>query len=426
MINLSIWLESLALEHKPDLEECISFLADYFPLLKEFENTEQDNEWHAEGDVAIHTDMVLKELYFLLVGEAAHIKGEKRQALVLSALLHDIAKPITTRRREISGIDRVVASRHEEIGASYLATKLMALPINHSVIMTIIGLVGFHQMPKLLVIKSFGFSEYFKLSLNADLELLYWLELADMKGRICCDLDMQLDLLEQFKMFAEEYHLWGNTDPAEMYLNKIQVKPSKSEQIYLNAYAIKQLFCGEIRFIEEAVAKNYESCKKFSHLYIMCGVSGSGKSTWVANNLRGFNVISLDEIRRELNGKRESQKNRGQVLQLAKNRLKKALSQKQNVVWDATNIRKDFRSVLCGLGENYRALVTLVAFQQKESRLRLNNRERQHAVSDCVLSDQLKKLEWPHVTEAHRMLIIGEKGQELVRKGFSCTHSDLI
>jgi predicted kinase len=149
----------------------------------------------------------------------------------------------------------------------------------------------------------------------------------------------------------------------------------------------------------------------------MCGISGSGKSTWIEKNLADFEVISLDDIRKELNGKRECQKNRGQVLQLAKTRLKKALANKRNVVWDATNIRKDFRSSICELGENYGALVTIVAFQLSEASLRVNNQNRQYAVSDDVIASQLNRLEWPWLTESHRLLIIGDNGLELYRKG---------
>lgn len=419
MKNLNIWLDSLALDHSPDFEECTSFLASYFPLLDEFESTEQDKEWHAEGNVAIHTDMVLQELYALLSSEATHIQGVKRQVLILSALLHDIAKPLTTRRKEISGVERVVASRHEEIGASYLATRLVELPIEYKSVIQIMGLVGFHQTPKLLVVKNQGYSDYFRLSLNADLELLYWLELADMRGRTCSDLDKQIDLLEQFRMFAEDYELWGIEDPTESHLSKIQLKSYQSEQVFLDGYAIKQLSLGHISTVEEAIAKNYEPCQNYSHLYVMCGISGSGKSTWIEKNLDGFEVISLDEIRKELNGKRECQKHRGQVLQLAKAQLKTALASKRNVVWDATNIRKDFRNTICELGENYGALVTIVAFQLKESSLRMNNRNRQYAVSDDVVSSQLNKLEWPWPwpTESHRFLIIGDNGLELRRNG---------
>ncbi|WP_199609641.1 AAA family ATPase [Flocculibacter collagenilyticus] len=417
MNKLTSWLDSLALDHTPDFDECVSFLGSYFPLLHEFEGTEQDKVWHAEGNVAIHTNMVLGELYKLLSSEASHIQGVQRQILILAALLHDIAKPITTRRKDISGIERVVAPKHEEVGAGYLATRLIALPLAHKSIITIIGLVGFHQVPKLLVVRNKDYNDYFNLSLNADLALLYWLEMADMKGRYCDDLDAQLDLLAQFKLFAEDYDLWQVNDPTESQLKRIQVKPSHYEQTFLNGYAIKQLASGQISTIEEATAKNYELSQHYCHLFIMCGISGSGKSTWIENNLDGFEVISLDEIRKALNGKRECQKNRGQVLQLAKSRLKSALANKRNVVWDATNIRKDFRSVICQLGENYGALITIVAFQLTEKYLRANNQHRKFAVSDSVISDQINKLEWPWVTEAHRMLIIGEKGKELYKYG---------
>jgi len=417
MKKLTHWLDSLALHHTPNFEECVAFLGNYFPLLYKFSVTEQDDIWHAEGDVAIHTDMVLRQLYNLLSSDAKHIVGVKRQVLILSALLHDIAKPLTTKRKEIAGTERVVAPKHEDIGASYLALKLIELPLEHSSVMSIMGLVGFHQIPKLLVVKNQGYSEYLQLSLNADLELLYWLELADMKGRICDDLANQIDLLAQFRMFAEEYQLWSVSDTIQPILDKIQGKPLINEQLFLNAYAVHQLAHRQISMAEEAIAKNYEPSQQYSHLYVMCGISGSGKSTWIEQNLNGFEVISLDEIREELNGKRDCQKNRGQMLQLAKSRLKTALANKRNVVWDATNIRKDFRKIICDLGLNYGALITIVAFQVKENSLRVNNRNRKHTVGDNIVTDQISKLEWPVFTEGHRLLVIGDKGQVLFRQG---------
>ncbi|MBE0377711.1 AAA family ATPase [Pseudoalteromonas prydzensis] len=417
MKKLATWLDSLALNHSPDFAECVEYLGDVFSLLYQFADTEQDSIWHAEGDVAIHTDMVLSQLYEILVNDAEHIKGAQRQVLILSALLHDIAKPITTKRKQIEGVERVVAPKHEEVGANYLAIKLLELPLEYKAINTITGLVGFHQMPKRLVIKNQSYSDYLHLSLNANLELLYWLELADMKGRKCTDLAQQIDLLEQFKMFAQEYELWDESKATHSILKPIQVKPSRAEQTYLNGYAIRQLANGQISMVEEALAKNYQGALEYSHLYVMCGISGSGKSTWIAQNLIGFEVISLDDIREELNGKRHCQKNRGQMLQLAKSRLKTALANKQNIVWDATNFRKDFRQIICDLGLNYGALITIVALQVKESTLRSQNKSRKHNVGDDVITSQLNNFEWPSVTEGHRMLIIGEKGVILSEYG---------
>ena len=145
----------------------------------------------------------------------------------------------------------------------------------------------------------------------------------------------------------------------------------------------------------------------------MCGISGSGKSTWIKNNLQGFEIISLDDIREEINGKRGDQKSKGQVLQLAKTRLKAALANKRNVVWDATNLRKDFRKIICDFGLKYGALITIVVFQIQEMTLRANNQNRKDVVDGTILSKQIDSFEWPIVSEGHRMLIIGEKGKTL-------------
>ena len=61
-MNKQDWLESLSMHGKPSIDECIYYLGDAFPLLYEFKTTEQDSQWHAEGDVHIHTGMVLNEL----------------------------------------------------------------------------------------------------------------------------------------------------------------------------------------------------------------------------------------------------------------------------------------------------------------------------------------------------------------------------
>ena len=223
-------------------------------------------------------------------------------------MLHDIGKPLVTKPKEINGEIKIVAPKHEEAGANYLAIRILELDLKQSSVQKILGLVGFHHIPKLLPIKNKDFGDYLNLSLNADLELLYWLELADMRGRICEDLDKQVDLLEQYRMFSEDYKLWAVKEPCENLLKKISFEGTASQKEYIDSYAIRQLAQNEITMIEEAPAKNYERSSHYGHLYLMCGISGSGKSTWIKNNLQGFEIISLDDIREEINGKEEIKK----------------------------------------------------------------------------------------------------------------------
>ncbi|CAM3801372.1 HD domain protein [Vibrio aerogenes CECT 7868] len=417
MRELKLWLDALAAGATPDFEECLSRLGGFFPWLERFADTPQEPEWHGEGNVAIHTSMVMEALYQLLEGPAQHICGSKRQALILAALLHDIAKPVTTRIKLIRGVERLAATGHEEQGASYLAPRLMALPLDYPVVAMILGLVGFHQVPKLLVVRNQGYSCYLHLALNVDLELMYWLERADMQGRVCADQAEQLDMLAQFALFAQEYGLWQVANPRTQILPAVQVKNTPREQVYLDNYAVAELAGADIVMAEEAIARTYRAASVYGHLYVMCGISGSGKSSWIQKYLADYHLISLDEIRAEVHGDRSCQKDPGRIVHLARDRLKAALAKRRNIVWDATNLRLDYRKVLCDLGRDYGALVTLVVFHLQIPNLKANDRSRRFTVGGDVIDEQVNSLQWPAITEAHRMIIVGDKGRTLARFG---------
>ncbi len=412
--KVNAWLNELASKAKPDVNECIEYLGENFEWLYELKNTPQDPEWHAEGNVHIHTDMVLAELYNLLDNEASHFNGKQRQALILGALFHDIAKPMRTKEVEINDVLRVASPQHESVGRSYLAFKLMELELEFDVVWNVLGLVGEHHMPKLLTVRNKAKGDYLALSRRANLELLYWLETADMKGRTCPDLPLQLQHLAEFKMFAEEYEVWNK--PHSLELDFISLVESESDSVanyYIKAHAVSELESGAISLPIEAVARTYEYKQNYSNLIVICGPSGSGKTTWIGNNCADHVLISLDDIREEINGDRRNQKNKGKVIHLARDRLKQALRNKQDVVWDATSLRSDFRKVICDLGRDYHALVTIVLFMLPESIIYQNNRNREYAVPEDVLLKQFEDFQFPLVDEAHYFQIVGEKGELL-------------
>ncbi len=414
--SLTIFLESLKTDGTPGIDECVKHLGERLPLLLKLKDTEQDPEWHAEGNVHIHTDMVLDELYILLERDALHINGEARQALVLAALLHDIGKPVCTKRREINDIVRVVSPGHEDQGRSYLAYKLMGTGLSYFVIKTVLGLIGEHHMPKLLVVRDKPIGDYLSLARRAECELLYYLELADMSGRHCPDKSKQLEYLELFKMFCMEYQVWkpkeaacypGYQDWQAHLLRELSdFDVDTIDLIYGNA--VRDRESGLISTVSEAVARSFQYRDSFPQLVVMCGPSGSGKTRWIQNHLSGYDVVSLDNIRQEICGDRTSQKMRGQVMQEAKSQLKHHLRSKNRVVWDATNLRKDFRAQICALGFSYQALVTLVILQQEEAAYFEGNEKRSRSVPKDILQRQLDSLQWPTVDEAHRSLTVGK------------------
>ena len=84
-------------------------------------------------------------------------------------------------------------------------------------------------------------------------------------------------------------------------------------------------------------------------LYIMTGLSGSGKST-IAQKLAEENpntvIVSSDAIREELTGKVEDQTKNEEVFKIFHNRIRKNLENKKNVIAYATNITMKSRRAI--------------------------------------------------------------------------------
>ena len=418
MTNQSEWLDELRVNGTPGIDECVEVLGKDIEWLQALDKTEQDPEWHAEGSVYIHTGMVLTELYKLLSNEAQHIVDGKRQALILAALLHDIGKTVCTSRFELDGKERIGSPRHAQHGRSYLAFQLTKLELDYSIMLCVLNLVGEHHTPKRLVVRNAPKSDFYKLARQADTELLYWLEVADIRGRNCPDPTIQLQYLDEFRLFAEEYIVWGTALDVRPELTPSITELPANAQDYIYAHALHQLESGKINLAVEAIGTTYEHRQNYANLVILCGPSGSGKTSWHTKHLPDYKLISLDDLRLQFNGDRESQKNRGQIIQYAKNLLREALRSKCDVIYDATNLRCDFRSITSQLGRDYHALVTLVIFLSPEKQLYSNNQKRDRCVANSVLQKQLSSYQFPLASEAHQCLFVDSDGRTRFRSGY--------
>jgi predicted kinase len=410
-------LDNILQGASPSIDQIVRDLGDRLPLLHELEATPQDPEWHAEGNVLIHTGMVLNEAYELLATELRDISPERRAALILGAALHDIAKPLTTREREIDGRVRVVSPRHEPRGRSYIALQLAgALP--YSVLDQAMAMTGYHNAPKLLVVRNKSAGDYRRLSRLVDMELVYWLEVADMRGRECIDKEEQLEHLEMFRLFASEYDCWQSSheNPWTPEIREaLSTYPAATLDLVM-ASALNDHEEGKISTPEEAIARSYSYRDEYPELVVTVGLSGSGKTTWIGKQLGDHQVISLDEIRSSLS-RREDQQNNSKVLRMAREELREHLRAKKRVVWDATSLRTDFRRAIVDLAKDYRALVTIVAFHCSQEELARRNKTRPNPVPSAARLKQLTSTQWPEISEAHRFLDVDGHGRLLAAHG---------
>lgn len=389
------------LAERYSVSDFIAICGNDFPLLSKYSSTKQDSEWHSEGDVHIHTDMVLLEMYALL--DDSELSISKMNVLILSALFHDYAKPVTTSNKEINGKIRVVAPNHESIGASILFTCTPPFNMEHNDWMQVIRLVEFHQIPKMLVVHEKRKEHYSKLYRNAgQLEMLYILEMADILGRHCADKDMQIHYLEMFKMFAIEYGCW-NTDPYLEFKNLVYSSFPDSDANYVYHRGIYSYENNDIFMPEEEIARSFNYLGKQSHVIILCGLSASGKTSYTKKHLKGFDVINLDEIRRSLSKDPYNQKFSQESVRIATEKLKQSLRQNKNIVWDATNIRRDFRDRIFALASRYNAYVEIVIFSTTIKKSILSDNSRVESVGADVIRNQAERFQLPSYPEAHKL-----------------------
>ncbi len=129
---------------------------DIFPPLARLAGVPQDPVWHPEGDVLVHTLMVLDRARAI----ADELVPEAREVLLLAALCHDLGKPETTTRDG----DRVRSLAHEAASAKHAREWLAALRFSERVVHAVAVLVAHHLSPSQFVAQGAGARAYRKLA----------------------------------------------------------------------------------------------------------------------------------------------------------------------------------------------------------------------------------------------------------------------
>lgn len=352
-----------------------------WPLLLEFENTEQDAEWHAEGNVKIHTCMVMDEMRKIV--SESDLDDSRKSILMFAALLHDYGKPITSKPVERPDGTHIGAPRHEEVGASLLIHTKCPEELAFYEWIKVIKLVAYHQMPKKMVIKDLGYGDYVRLMDEAhDLTMLALLEHADMRGRHCADFEENIFYVEMFEEMVKEYNLqcpytfrrYWNTDE-EKYHRTVSALGSQISTMDEG---------GSLQF-------NYNP---HSTVTILCGLPGSGKSS-LADGMDA-KVISMDALR-----KHYPKSDNNEIHRLAMDELRDCLRANKDVVWDATNYRKDFRSKIAALAFKYGAYVRIIHKVKDVDKCIQDDKRREDSVGAEVILNQFHKFQLPSLDECH-------------------------
>jgi len=125
----------------------IGAIAASFPELAVLETTPQDPEWHPEGNVWVHTLMVLDEAAAIVRRDPAALPDGESLAVLVGALLHDVGKATTTTHAVKDGRTRVVSPRHEAEGEAPALSLLDRWTFGDDVARGVLANVRWHLLP---------------------------------------------------------------------------------------------------------------------------------------------------------------------------------------------------------------------------------------------------------------------------------------
>ena len=356
----------------PDFRLDFAALDEAFAWVRAMRGCPQDPTWHAEGDVWIHTRMVVE---WLVESRAWRNLEETARAIVFSAaLLPDVAKPSCTRTIE----GRITSRGHSRRGAIDARVLLWRMGVPFGMREAICGLVRHHQVPFFLIEGDDPDRLALLVSHHARCDWLALVTEADARGRHCNDLSRLIDNVALFVEHCRELDCL------------VQPYPFSSDHA-------RFLYFRDRARTRHAPAHDDTR----SVVTVMSGLPAAGKSRWIATHAKGQAVVSLDALRAELDV--DPSGAQGAVVQAARARAAALLRAGEPFVWDATNVSEEVRKRAIDLFADYQARVRLVYVEADEATLRARNAARRDPVPVQVLDRLLSRWTVPRLSEAHEV-----------------------
>lgn len=353
----------------------------YFNALS---NCEQNPRWHAEGNAQKHSLLAYEKLIKEVVyGKDYHMRDSLNdiELLILKAsvLLHDIGKSVTT----TIGKDGNWHSYNHEIEGEKIA-RVLLWNENFYIRETICALIKYHMEPLRIFNSKNWIARMYEIACVVPWKLLYCVKLSDLLGSVQSTNSTQKEDLEKLKLLKETakiLKIWDDVDSEGLHS--------------IVKYTNKNLLPWKRNMNDNKIA------------YIMIGLPGSGKNTYINENILSKHPdcvqISRDDIRILLGYCNENEKYLGneeeenEVTRVFDEILDNTILDGNKVILNNTYLKKKYREpVVTKLRNNgYKIIYVYV----EAPTLEINYKRRDGEVPQNVINRMALNFEYPEVTE---------------------------
>lgn len=355
------------------------------PEFNLLEKTQQPKDWHAEGNVYIHTMKVVDEMYRMLKDRCSEdeIGGENYMIMLAAALFHDIGKPSCTEFSEEKGD---FTSRNHQYAGERIVRRVF---YDEDWILRekLCWLVRKHMAPYYILGGKDPKNEIRRLSWGqADVDMLLSLNMCDS---------------------------WGSKSEKES-------RDASGERLLKLCNMAESLKCLD-RSCEMSRSEKFGYCTELSDetkerldnekfefiVYIMVGLPGSGKDTWIKKYIPDVTMLCRDNIRTEIGIEGEkpfgTEEQENEVTRILNERLVECCKNKQDCVINNINVSKKRRKEILDLILPYNPRVVIVYVEAPT--LADNVERRKNQVGKKVIKRMFNSFEFPEFCEYDTLIV---------------------
>lgn len=337
---------------------------DYILSIPEFaklKDCQQNPRWHAEGDVWKHTLKCLEHAYDIINTRDEFLIEDKEheRRFIMAVLFHDIGKAATT--EFVKG--NWHAYGHDIIGEKIARRILWDENLYEREY--VCSMVRYHMDILKIGEKKHPLETIVKMSKNVNMWDMFLLKECDMYGSIQ---DPEVSTFEK------------DTD---------------------TLCSIQSVFGSLSRNMQHAYRLVFGTGKDESavNVWVLIGLPGAGKNTWIAENGENCVAVSRDDIRAELGFCGEGDKIIGTpqqenaVTAVFNDRLKKAVQSGKDVIINNINLKKKYRDAYHVLLAGFNVNWNYVYIEAPTLQDNIDRRDGQ--IDASQFREMIERFDWP-------------------------------